>query len=89
LEAPVLTPYRAPKGKEISPLMASGYIQDSLNKDSTEEVYDKTSGILTIIQIHADQGCIHCIDLIKNGIGNQPIPDADEHPKVQLRNVQQ
>jgi hypothetical protein len=71
LEAPRLTPYREP---EVLKPMADRQIQTSVIKTSTTEVYDKTSGILTIIQIHADQGCNHCIDLIKNGIGNQPIP---------------
>ena len=41
---------------------------------TTTEVYDKTSGILAAIQ---QCGCDHCLNLIKKGIGNQPIPTDD------------
>lgn len=66
--------------------MDDSQIKTSVIKTSTAEVYDKTSNILRAIE---NCGCTHCIALLKSGLGNQPNPaDADEHPKVQLRNVQ-
>jgi hypothetical protein len=42
---------------------------------TTAEVYDKTSKILDAIE---KCSCEHCLKILKNGIGNQPIPDADD-----------
>jgi hypothetical protein len=70
--------------------MASGTLQDSLNKDSTGQVYHKTSNILAVIISHANTGCVHCLDLIKSGL-REPTPNpADEPvPEPVISNVSQ
>ncbi len=49
--------------------MDDSQLQTSVIKTSTAEVNHKISSLLSVIQIHADQGCIHCIELLKSGLG--------------------
>jgi hypothetical protein len=59
--------------------MADRQIQTSGILSSQAQVYQKTNDILAQIQIHADQGCTHCLAIIKSGLGNQP-NHATEQP---------
>lgn len=43
-------------------------------KNYQAQVYDKTSKILTQIQNHADQGCEHCLKILKTGLSASPEP---------------
>jgi hypothetical protein len=80
LGAPRLTPYRAPKEKESLILMASEQIQTPVDKVSLEFV-DRATQIVTLFSAHLDAKCPHCLQLLKSGIGNQPIPaDGTEQP---------
>jgi hypothetical protein len=56
--------------------MDSSQIQTPVDKVSLEFV-DKSTQIVNLVAAHLEQGCSHCFELIKNGIGNQPIPDAE------------
>jgi len=60
--------------------MDSSQIETPVIKSSQAQVYEKTSSILDVIQIHADQSCTHCIELLKSGFGNAPNP-ADTVPE--------
>jgi hypothetical protein len=57
----------------------------SLVLPSTTEVYNKTSKILAAIEIC---GCIHCLSILKSGLGNQPNP-AQETTPAATRNGQE
>jgi hypothetical protein len=50
-------------------------IQTSVINTSIEEVYQKTSNLLTQIQNHADQGCSHCLELLKSGLREPTSPE--------------
>ena len=57
----------------------------SSNPNTTKEVYDKTSDLLTVFQNHIDNGCQHCLSIIKKGLGtNQNPNDAGDHSETNL-----
>lgn len=82
-----LTPYRAPKDKEViqSP-MVSNYVQTPVNKFNSEFV-DRATQIVNLFSAHIDANCPHCLELLnKSGLRTRPQNQTigADNPKDQL-----
>ena len=52
-------------------------------------VYQKTSDILAVFQNHVDNGCEHCISILKSGLGNVLVGHQQTKKQIIIRTAQQ